>query len=122
MPLARSIAASAADQIPLPYRAAWLQHNDGEAVIDPALRALVTARCLNLFEPWPFSGRFDVIFCRNVMIYFDADARAELEARLVAQLRPGGTLYIGHSERLSAAVAAGVESCGQTISRKPAAA
>ena len=108
-----------ADHIPLPYRAAWLQTDGGEVAIDPALRALVTARPLNLFEPWPFSGQFDVIFCRNVMIYFDADARADLEARLVAQLRPGGTLYIGHSERLSPAVAATVQSCGQTIYRKP---
>ncbi len=108
-----------ADQIPLPYRAAWLHTDGGEVAVDPRLRALVTARPLNLFAPWPFRGQFDVIFCRNVMIYFDADARASLEARLVAQLRPGGTLYIGHSERLSPSVAARVQSCGQTIYRKP---
>jgi chemotaxis protein methyltransferase CheR len=108
-----------ADHIPLPYRAAWLQADGAEIVVDPALRALITARTLNLFAPWPFRGQFDVIFCRNVMIYFEADARAELEARLIAQLRPGGTLYIGHSERLSPATAASVLSSGQTIYRKP---
>ena len=111
-----------ADQIPLPYRAAWLHNEGAEVAIDPALRALVTARGLNLFAPWPFAGQFDVIFCRNVMIYFDADARAELEQRLVAQLRPGGTLYIGHSERLSSAAAAATTCCGQTIYQKPKAA
>jgi chemotaxis protein methyltransferase CheR len=111
-----------ADQVPLPYRAAWLHDDGGEVSVDPTLRALVTARCLNLFRPWPFTGQFDVIFCRNVMIYFDADARAELEQRLVAQLRPGGILYIGHSERLSRAAAAATQLCGQTIYRRSEAA
>ena len=108
-----------ADKIPLPYRAAWLCPSADELTIDPELRALVTARTLNLFRPWPFRHQFDVIFCRNVMIYFDADARAELEQRLVAQLRPGGTLFIGHSERLTGAAAAAIVCRGQTIYFKP---
>ena len=104
-----------ADQIPLPYRAAWLHpEGGGDIVVDAELRAAVTARTLNLFARWPFRGQFDIIFCRNVMIYFDADARADLEERLVAQHRPGGTLYVGHSERLSGAAAAAARSHGHT--------
>jgi len=107
-----------ADQIPLPYRALWLSEEGSELAINPKLVNLVTARPLNLFTPWPFQRQFDVIFCRNVMIYFDADARADLEARLVAQLRPGGWLYIGHSERLSGIAASQTVCVGQTMYRK----
>jgi chemotaxis protein methyltransferase CheR len=62
--------------------------------------------------------QYDVIFCRNVMIYFDDAAKAELEARFVDMLAPGGYLYIGHSERLIGPAAEQMESCGQTIYRK----
>jgi chemotaxis protein methyltransferase CheR len=78
-------------------------------------RALVTARVLNLFEPWPMRQKYDVIFCRNVMIYFDDAAKAELEARFVDLLVPGGYLYIGHSERLIGAAADQMAPRGQTI-------
>jgi len=105
----------AADQIPAAYRSTWLIPDGDSVTIAPELRALVKVLPLNLFGPWPFSRQFDVIFCRNVMIYFAAEARAELESRLVAQLRPGGFLYIGHSERLSGAAAEAATSCGQTI-------
>lgn len=108
----------AADNVPLPYRAAWLREEGGNVHVAEQLRALVTARQLNLFEPWPFSRRFDVIFCRNVMIYFDGDAQADLEQRLVERLNPGGFLYIGHSERLAGAAAEATTCCGQTIYRK----
>jgi len=105
--------------VPAPYRSAWI-HEDGDdaTMADPA-RALVTAQVLNLFEPWPMRRQFDVIFCRNVMIYFDDAAKSELEARLVDSLAPGGYLYIGHSERLIGPAAARMESCGQTIYTKP---
>ena len=61
---------------------------------------------------------YDAIFCRNVMIYFDDAAKAELEARLVERLAPGGFLYIGHSERLIAPTQLGMSSVGQTIYQK----
>ena len=48
-------------------------------------------------------GRFDAIFCRNVMIYFDDATQREVVAGLAARLLPGGLLYIGHSERVGAA-------------------
>ena len=114
----RTYAALAADQVPLPYRACWLQSEGSNVRMADQLAGLITARQLNLFEPWPFQRRFDVIFCRNVMIYFDADARRELEQRLVDQLHPGGHLYIGHSERLSQPASEAMSCCGQTIYRK----
>jgi chemotaxis protein methyltransferase CheR len=55
---------------------------------------------LNLMDPWPFSGKFDAIFCRNVMIYFDASTKSALIDRFAQQLHRGGWLYIGHSESL----------------------
>ena len=110
--------ANAANSIPEPWRSAWTKVEDGELRIAPELRALVTARTLNLFERWPMRQSYDVIFCRNVMIYFDDKAKAELEARLADMLRPGGFLYIGHSERLIGAAAVAMKSCGHTIYSK----
>ena len=62
--------------------------------------------------------QYDVIFCRNVMIYFDDNATSELIARFSRLLRPGGYLYIGHSERLIGPGADVLTNCGQTIYRK----
>lgn len=61
-------------------------------------RRLIAFRQLNLLGKWPFSGLFDVIMCRNVTIYFDAETQTDLWTRLSAQLDPGGWLYTGHSE------------------------
>lgn len=104
------------DPIPAAYRRQWLR-SDGtdHHVVVPELRKLVTARVLNLFGPWPMRQRYDAIFCRNVMIYFEDPAKAELEARFVDLLAPGGTLYIGHSERLIGPAAAQMQAVGQTI-------
>ncbi len=65
------------------------------------MRRLVTFRELNLVGAWPMSGLFDVIFCRNVVIYFDEATQAKVWSRFTEKLAPGGTLCIGHSERLT---------------------
>ena len=108
----------AADAVPLAFRGRWMQEAPGGVQVGEQARSLVSARVLNLFDPWPMQRQFDVIFCRNVMIYFDEPAKRELEERLIRQLVPGGFLYIGHSERLGRAEEQGMRSCGQTIYRK----
>ncbi len=64
-------------------------------------RDLITFRVLNLIGDWPFSGMFDVILCRNVVIYFDAVTQNNLWQRFADYMSPNARLYIGHSERLS---------------------
>ncbi len=69
-------------------------------VVEP-LRAAIRFARLNLVEEWPMKGPFDVIFCRNVMIYFDKPSQEQLVNRFWQLLRPGGHLCIGHSESLA---------------------
>lgn len=65
------------------------------------MRRLVSFRELNLMGNWPMKGRFDAIFCRNVVIYFDEATQARIWARFAPLLNPGGRLYVGHSERVT---------------------
>jgi chemotaxis protein methyltransferase CheR len=94
--------AASIEDVPHAYRE-FLQRDGGKAetiAMSDDLRALIAFRRLNLMEPWPFSGTFDAIFCRNVMIYFDAATKSALIDRFTQQLHAGGWLYIGHSESL----------------------
>ncbi len=107
------------DEVPKPYLEYFTRSGDRVA-IDAEIKSLITFRRLNLMhEPWPFQGKFDAIFCRNVMIYFDGPTKAKLVQRFVQQIKPGGWLYIGHSESLIGAHP-GLQSAGRTIYRRDA--
>ncbi len=83
----------------------WSTKHDasGREVSDAgaALRTLVQFAKLNLMEHWPMQGPFDAILCRNVMIYFEKATQQKLIERYWALLRPGGYLFVGHSESLT---------------------
>lgn len=75
-----------------------------ELVVRRSLRERITFRRLNLVTPpYPMRGLFDMVFCRNVMIYFDQLARQKVIGAIEPLIRPGGYLIIGHAEALSAA-------------------
>ena len=116
-------AANAADDVPAAYRSFFEVRKSNECAahvfIDHDVLKLITLRQLNLLRPWPFRGLFDAIFCRNVMIYFDDATKAALVERFTQQIKPGGWLYIGHSESLIGAHS-GLELVGSTIYRRVA--
>ncbi len=66
--------------------------------ISEKLKKFITFNKLNLLGPWPMKGEFDVIFCRNVLIYFDKPTQEKLVDRFYNILLPGGVLMLGHSE------------------------
>lgn len=68
------------------------------------VRSLIRYARLNLMAHWPMKGPFDVIFCRNVMIYFDKPTQKKLVSRFCGMLAAGGYLFIGHSESLAGSV------------------
>ena len=72
---------------------------EGMVRVRPELRALVTFKHLNLLsDKWPLTGQFDVIFCRNVMIYFDKATQRKILSRFVPLMKPNALLFAGHSE------------------------
>ena len=81
------------------------------------LQRLIAFRQLNLLESWPMKGPFDVVFCRNVVIYFDKSTKQKLFARLADIMAPNGWLYIGHSENLHG-ISDRFELVGRTIYRR----
>jgi len=114
--------ASALEALPEPLRRAWCvpasAPGEPQLAIAPEVQALVRFRELNLMGEWLMNRPFDVIFCRNVMIYFDIPTKERLIERFARQLVPGGYLYIGHSERVSGPATALLEPVGPTIYRR----
>jgi chemotaxis protein methyltransferase CheR len=73
----------------------------GSAQARAEVRNMIDFRRINLAEPaWPVLPRFDVIYCRNVIIYFSRDLQQQVIQRLAAHLKPDGYLFLGHSENL----------------------
>ena len=92
--------------------------NENNIRVNTELSNLITFKQLNLLHEWPMQGPFDVIFCRNVIIYFDKPTQQELFARYYDLLAPGGLLMLGHSENLGA-YQQHFDNVGRTIFRKP---
>jgi chemotaxis protein methyltransferase CheR len=107
--------------LPDDVKSRWLRRgrgaNGGNVRVAPELQRLVTFNQLNLMESWPMRGPFDVIFCRNVVIYFDKPTQTRLFERFADMLSDDGYLFVGHSETLYR-VTDRFELIGQTIYRK----
>ena len=100
--------------VPLELRRKWFKKSGSGWEVADELRELVAFRELNLIGDWPMKGKFDVIFCRNVVIYFDEPTQERIWSRFAPALVPGGTLYIGHSERVSGPATNQFETTGLT--------
>jgi len=106
--------------IPTEYRNRWFEvgHDPQKLRATEALRAPLTFARLNLMEnPYPMQGPFDVVFCRNVMIYFDRDGREKFVKEAYRLLAPGGYLFTGHSESLTG-IANGLKTIKPSVYQK----
>jgi chemotaxis protein methyltransferase CheR len=92
--------------------------NENKVKTEKKLQQLITFKQLNLMPDWPMNGPFDVIFCRNVIIYFDKATQEMLFSRYYDMLTPGGLLILGHSENLGS-YQKYFENVGRTMFRKP---
>ena len=95
-----------AAQIPVHYRKSFMLRGsgpqEGKMAARPELSALIRFTRMNLHhDSYPVAGRFDAIFCRNVLIYFDAISKRRIIHRLLDRLEPRGLLFLGHSESLN---------------------
>ena len=99
----------------------WFKRGSGDnsdmVKVSPELKQMITFKRLNLLHEWPMSGPFDLMFCRNVVIYFDKDTQRILFDRYADILAPEAHLFIGHSESLFK-VSSRFDSLGQTIYQK----
>lgn len=90
--------------IPADYLARYSQlsnhHGMSSYDMNDDIKELICFKQLNLLHQWPMKGQFDAIFCRNVLIYFNEDTKKQLIDRFYSLLKPGGYLFIGHSESL----------------------
>jgi len=92
-------------EIPKPYLSRYclkgIAEQDGTLLIEKSLRDRVRFILHNLIQQPPRAELFDVIFLRNVMIYFDPDTKRQVVSHLIPLLRPGGYFFVGHSESLN---------------------
>ncbi|TXR55050.1 CheR family methyltransferase [Quadrisphaera setariae] len=84
--------------LPAPMLVRHFSRAGAEWEVAPALRAMVTASQLNLAQPFPRMGPFDVVFLRNVLIYFDVPTKQDILRRIRAVMKPDGWLFLGAAE------------------------
>ena len=105
--------------VPVSDARRWFdQLPDGQFQAKPELRMLTKFETGDLLRDRFPTGHYDLVLCRNVVIYFNEQVRDELHARLVRSLRPGGFLMIGSSERITSASAIGLEIAHPFIYRR----
>lgn len=92
----------------------WFTPTERGHQIHDQPRELVSFKTLNLMAPWPMKMSYDVIFCRNVLIYFSQQDQERLFDKFSQHLKPGGTFYIGHSERIAGVASDKFHSVGPT--------
>lgn len=84
------------------YRKTYFEdHGDGSMTLKKDVRQLVQFKSLNLLDSYLSMGKFDIIFCRNVLIYFSAEVKSKILQQFAACLNPGGYLFLGASESMS---------------------
>lgn len=92
------------EQMPANYRRLYCRRgtgpHEGSFRVEPDLRSRVSLQRIELHQALPDIGIFDVVFIRNVMIYFDSATRKQVVERIIERLKPGGHLFVGHSESL----------------------
>lgn len=92
------------DGLPAALLKRWFRRgtggNAGKVRVAPELQSLISFRQLNLMQEWPMHGQFDVLFCRNVVIYFDKTTQQRLFDRYAERMVSDGHLFVGHSESL----------------------
>ncbi len=93
---------SKVSDLPPNYRKGYFDKIDDDTyAVSTAIKAMVLFKRLNLMDaPFPMKGLFDVVFCRNVMIYFDQKSRKKVVDAIYRCVKPGGYFFIGHSESL----------------------
>jgi len=84
--------------LPITLLAKYFAESGSMWQIDSALRAMVTYKPFNLLDNMTHLGQFDMVFCRNVLIYFDVDAKTEILGRISRQMSAGGSLFLGAAE------------------------
>lgn len=91
-----------------------IQDDELQYRVKNGIRDLISFKELNLLAEWPMNQKFDAIFCRNVVIYFDNKTQTNLWPRFRNKISPGGLFFLGHSERMVDPEAVGFESIGPT--------
>lgn len=106
------------EKIPAKLREKYVRNlSDGRVEMKDSLKSLLSFKQLNLLSDFPFKGPMDVVFCRNVVIYFDKPTQKILFEKVANKMAPRGHLYIGHSENLFN-VSDRFESLGRTVYRR----
>lgn len=84
--------------LPAPLLMRWFEQDGSAFRADETLRRMIEVRTLNLAEPWAGIGPFDLVMCRNVLIYFSGDTKRGVLSRIRRSLSPGGVLMLGGTE------------------------